>query len=120
MYRRVEEAWHLRMDDGGTLAPVRLAALEGGRSPSLTGAQRDPEPPLLASDGGRSSRQLLHDREAYAVLAVSLGLGADALEAELAARSDYLVALADRGVCDPASVASALTQYPFPSEGAPA
>ena len=50
MYRRVEEAWHLRLDDDGALAPVRLAALEGGRSPSLTGAQRDPEPPLA---GGR-------------------------------------------------------------------
>ena len=118
MYRRVEEAWHLRLDDDGSLAPVRLAALEGGRSPSLTGAQRDPEPPLLASDGGRASRLLLHDREAYAVLAASLGLAADALEAELAARSDYLAALAERGICDPASVAVALSQYPSLPEGA--
>jgi hypothetical protein len=120
MYRRVEEAWHLRLDERGALAPVRLAALEGGRSPSLTGAQRDPEPPLLASDGGRSGRALIHDPGAYAVLAASLGLGADALEAELAARSDYLAALAERGICDPASVAVALSQYSSLSEGAPA
>jgi hypothetical protein len=118
MYRRVEEAWHLRLDERGVLAPVRLTALEGGRSPSLTGAQRYPEPPLLASDGGRSSRALVHDLGAYAVLAASLGLGADALEAELAARSDYLAALAERGICDPASVAVALSQYPSLSEGA--
>jgi hypothetical protein len=120
MYRRVEEAWHLRLDEGGALAPVRLAALDGGRSPSLTGAQRDPEPPLLASDGGRSSRALVHDPSAYAVLAASLGLEADALEAELAARSEYLAALADRGVCDPASVANALSRYPSLLEGASA
>jgi hypothetical protein len=120
MYRRVEEAWHLRLDDAGGFAPVRLAALEGGRSPSLTGAQREPEPPLLAGDGGRSTRKLVHETAAYAVLAASLGLGADALEAELAARSEYLAALADRGVCDPASVASALTHYPSIPEGATA
>jgi hypothetical protein len=120
MYRRVEEAWHLRLDERGELAPVRLAALEGGRSPSLTGAQRDPEPPLLATDGGRSIQSLVHDLGAYAVLAASLGLGADALEAELAARSDYLTVLAERGICDPASVAVALSHYPSLSEGAPA
>jgi hypothetical protein len=120
MYRRVEEAWHLRLADGGVLAPVRLAALDGGRSPSLTGAQRDPEPPMLAGDGGRSSRPLVHDPAAYAVLAASLGLGADALESELAARSEYLAALADHGICDPASVASAITHYPSPPEGATA
>jgi hypothetical protein len=118
MYRRVEEAWHLRLDDGGVLAPVRLAALDGGRSPSLTGAQRDPEPPMLAGDGGRSGRPLMHDATAYAVLAASLGLEGDALEAELAARSEYLTALADRGICDPASVAAAVTEYPSPPEGA--
>jgi hypothetical protein len=120
MYRRVEEAWHLRLDDGGTLSPVRLAALDGGRSPSLTGAQRDPEPPMLAGDGGRSSRLLIHDAEAYAVLAASLGLGLDELEAELAARSEYLTALADRGICDPPSVAAAVTRYPSLPEGATA
>jgi len=53
-------------------------------------------------------------------LAATLGLGADALETELAARSDYLAALADRGVCDPAAVANALTRYPSLPEGAPA
>jgi hypothetical protein len=120
MYRRVEEAWHLRLDEAGSIAPVRLAALDGGRSPSLTGAQRDPEPPMLATDGGRSTRHLIHDPAAYAVLAASLGLGADALEAELAARSDYLDALAERGICDPAVVAEAVTEYPFLPEGAPA
>jgi hypothetical protein len=118
MYRRVEEAWHLRLDEGGSLAPVRLAAIEGGRSPSLTGAQRDPEPPLLASDGGRSTRPLLHDPEAYAVLAASLGLGADALEAELADRSEYLATLSRRGICEPASVADAVANYPSVPEGA--
>ncbi len=120
MYRRVEEAWHLRLDDAGSLAPVRLAALDGGRSPSLTGAQRDPEPPMLSGDGGRSARALVHDSGAYAVLAVSLGLQPPELEAELAARSEYLTALADRGVCDPASVADAVSQYPSLPEGAPA
>jgi hypothetical protein len=120
MYRRVEEAWHLRLDDGGVLAPVRLAALDGGRSPSLTGAQRDPEPPMLAGDGGRSGRPLMHDAAAYAVLAASLGLDGDSLEAELAARSEYLTALADRGICDPASVAAAVSEYPSLPEGATA
>ena len=120
MYRRVEEAWHMRLDDAGRLAPVRLAALDGGRSPSLTGAQRDPEPPMLAGDGGRSGRPLVHDSAAYAVLAVSLGLQPPELEAELAARSDYLTALADRGVCDPASVADAVSHFPSLPEGAPA
>jgi len=120
MYRRVEEAWHLRLGDAGSLAPVRLAALDGGRSPSLTGAQRDPEPPMLSGDGGRSARALLHDSGAYAVLAASLGLRPPELEAELAARSEYLTALADRGVCDPASVADAVSQYPSLPEGVPA
>jgi hypothetical protein len=120
MYRRVEEAWHLRLDDAGRLDPVRMAVLDGGRSPSLTGAQRDPEPPFLSGDGGRSSRTLMHDLEAYAVLAASLGLQPPELEAELAARSEYLIALADRGVCDPASVADAVSHYPSLPEGAPA
>jgi len=118
MYRRVEEAWHLRAGAEGALAPVRLAAIEGGRSPSLSGAQRDPEPPMLAGDGGRSSRPLIHDPAAYAVLAASLGLGAGAFEDELEARSAYLAALLDRGICDPASVATALTEYPAHPEGA--
>jgi hypothetical protein len=118
MYRRVEEAWHLRLDATGGLEPVRLAAIDGGRSPSLTGAQHEPEPPLLPGDGGRSRRPLLHDSAAYAVLATSLGLEPDALEAELAVRSAYLGALADRGICDPPSVAAALGLYPSLPEGA--
>jgi hypothetical protein len=111
MYRRVEEAWHLRLDHKGTLAPVRLAAIEGGRSPSLTGAQRLPEPPMLAGDDGRSERPLVHDPAAYAVLATSLGLDADALEAELTERATFLEDLAGRGICDPPSVAVAIGDY---------
>lgn len=118
MYRRVEEAWHLRLAGDGALSPVRLAAIEGGRSPSLTGAQRDPEPPLLADDGGRARRALVHDSEAYAVLAASLGLAADALEAELSDRADYLAGLAERDICDPPSVAAAVARYPSLPEGA--
>lgn len=118
MYRRVEEAWHLRLDGAGSLAPVRLAAIEGSRSPSLTGAQREPVPPLLPDDGGRGSRPLLHDTAAYALLAASLGLGADALEAELVERSEFLSALADRGICEPALVAAAVADYPSLPEGA--
>jgi hypothetical protein len=112
MYRRVEEAWHLRTDATGTLAPVRLAALEGSRSPSLTGAQRLPVPPLLPSDGGRSRRRLVHDPDAYAVLAANLGLSAAALEAELDQRSAFLAALEQRGLCGPAEVAMAAARYP--------
>ena len=37
---------------------------------------------------------------------------ADALETELAARSAFLEALAERGICDPPSVAIALRDYP--------
>jgi hypothetical protein len=112
MYRRVEEAWHLRTDASGRLAPVRLAALDGGRSPSLTGAQRLPVPPMLTDDGGRTGRRLLHDAEAYASLAESLGLTPDALERELAERAGYLAALEARGLCGPAEVASAARYYP--------
>ena len=111
-YRRVEEAWHLRTDAAGVLAPVRLAAIEGGRSPSMTGAQRFPVPPTLPDDGGRSGRALLHDPDAYAVLADSLGLTADALEQELAHRSTFLAELAARGICDPPQVAVAVRDYP--------
>jgi hypothetical protein len=111
MYRRVEEAWHLRLDDAGALAPVRLGAIEGARSPSLTGAQRLPSPPMLPGDGGRSVRPFVHDPDAYAVLAASLGVSADALEAELDDRSAFLEDLAQRGVCDPPSVAAAIRSY---------
>ena len=46
----VEEAWHLRLDDDGALAPVRLGAIDGDRSPTLTGAQRLP---VAADAAGR-------------------------------------------------------------------
>ena len=124
MYRRVEEAWHLRTDETGALAPVRLATLDGGRSPRLTGAQRLPVPPVLAGDGGRGARSLVHDPQAYAVLAASLGLSADDLEREIDERSTFLAALAQRGVCGPADVALAVIDYPnlpsIASEGASA
>ncbi len=110
MYRRIEEAWHLRLEDG-RLAPVRLGAIEGDRSPSLTGAQRLPAPPMLPDDGGRSTRPFAHDPAAYAVLAHSLGLEPDAFEAELAYRSAFLEDLAQRGICDPPSVAVAVREY---------
>jgi hypothetical protein len=111
MYRRVEEAWHLRLDESGVLAPVRLGAIEGGRSPSLTGAQRLPSPPMLPSDGGRATRAFEHDPAAYSVLAGSLGVVPNALEAELADRSAFLEDLAQRGICDPPSVAVAIRSY---------
>lgn len=112
MYRRVEEAWHLRLGTSGALAPVRLAALDGDRSPRLTGAQRLPTPPMLSSDAGRTARPLVHDAAAYTVLATSLGLAPDALEAEMRNRSGFLEALAERGVCDAPSVSEALRTYP--------
>jgi len=112
MYRRVEEAWHLRLEEAGTLAPVRLGAIDGDRSPSLTGAQRLPSPPMLAGDGGRATRRFVHDPSAYAVLAGTLGLGADELETELGQRSEFLEMLAGRGICDPPSVAMAVRDYP--------
>lgn len=111
MYRRVEEAWHLRLDASGTLAPARLGAIEGDRSPRLTGAQRLPSPPMLAGDGGRSTRPFIHDPAAYALLAASLGLSAEELETELAHRSAFLDDLAQRGVCEPPAVAAALRSY---------
>ena len=110
MYRRIEEAWHLRLEDD-RLAPIRLGAIEGERSPRLTGAQRLPSPPMLASDGGRSTRPFEHDPAAYAILATSLGLTPDALESELTHRSTFLETLAERGVCDPPSVAEAIRSY---------
>ncbi|MEO6577880.1 MAG: hypothetical protein ABIO99_03150 [Candidatus Limnocylindria bacterium] len=112
VYRRIEEAWHLRLDGDGALAPVRLGAIAGDRSPSLTGAQRLPTPPMLPDDGGRATRPFEHDSAAYAVLATSLGIGADELESELSARSSFLEGLAERGICDPPSVAVAIRGYP--------
>jgi hypothetical protein len=111
MYRRVEEAWHLRLDADGALAPVRLATIEGARSPSLTGAQRMPEPPMLPDDGGRSTQPLVHDPAAYAVLAASLGLQPATFADELLRRSQFLEDLAARGICDPPSVAKAIRTF---------
>ncbi|MBA2264710.1 MAG: hypothetical protein H0W10_08615 [Chloroflexi bacterium] len=112
MYRRIEEAWHLRLADDGRLAPVRLGAISGDRSPSLTGAQRLPTPPMLPDDGGRAARPFEHDPAAYAVLAHSLGIGAEELDKELRHRSAFLEDLAQRGICDPPSVAAAVREYP--------
>jgi hypothetical protein len=111
MYRRIEEAWHLRLTETGTLAPIRLGAIEGERSPSLTGAQRLPAPPMLPDDGGRAARPFEHDPGAYVVLATSLGLDPVAFEAEISARAAFLEDLARRGVCDPATVATAVRGY---------
>jgi len=111
MYRRVEEAWHLRLDETGALAPVRLGAIEGERSPSLTGAQRLPVPPMLPDDGGRLDRPFVQDPAAEAILAASLGLSAEDFAAELADRSAFLEDLAARGICDPPSVAAAVGTY---------
>lgn len=111
MYRRVEEAWHLRLDEHGTLAPVRLGAIAGDRSPSLTGAQRLPGPPLLPGDGGRAARPFVHDPEAYAILAASLALDAREFERELGQRAAFLEDLAQRGICDPPSVAAAVSHF---------
>jgi hypothetical protein len=66
---------------------------------------------MLPDDGGRSARAFEHDPFAYAVLAGSLGLSAEAFEAELAHRSAFLEDLAQRGVCDPPSVAVAVASY---------
>jgi len=121
MYRRVEEAWHLRADASGTLAPARLAVISGDRSPSLSGAQREPIPPLLRSDGGRATRLLEHDAAAYELLATSLGMTGEALELELAERSAFLAELSGRGICDPWDVAAAVADYPaLPAQGATA
>ena len=111
MYRRIEEAWHLRLDASGALAPVRLGAIEGDRSPSLTGAQRLPSPPMLRDDGGRSARPFMHDAAAYAILAAGLGLAPDAFETEITVRSSFLESLAERGTCDPPSVAVAVRDF---------
>jgi hypothetical protein len=112
MYRRVEEAWHLRLDADGALAPVRLGALAGGRSPRMTGAQRLPSPPMLATDEGRSAQAFEHDAAAYAVLAASLGMTPEALETEITERMAFLASLTEQGICDPPAVAAAVAAYP--------
>jgi len=115
-YRRCEEAWHLRSDRDGALDPIRLAAIEGGRSPRLTGAQRLPVPPVLRTDGGRPGRPFVHESFGYAALSAALGLSAEDLESELAHRSAYLARLAEQGVCEPPEVAAAIAEYPDPTQ----
>jgi hypothetical protein len=112
MYRRVEEAWHLAAGADGGLERLRLGAIDGDRSPSLTGAQRLPGPPMLATDGGRARLPFVHDPAAYARLAASLGSDPVAFEAELAARASFLEDLARRGICNVADVAVAIRRYP--------
>lgn len=111
MYRRVEEAWHLRLGADGTLDPIRLGAIGGDRSPSLTGAQRLPSPPILPDDGGRTARPFVHEPAGYAALAASFGLDPSAFDAELERRQTFLEDLAERGVCDPPAVARAIRDY---------
>ena len=112
MYRRVEEAWHLRLDDKGVLAPVRLGSIAGDRSPSLTGAQRLPSPRCCRTTAAdRPGRSSTIPRPTPS-LPGSLGMRPDELEAELTDRSAFLEALADRGICDPPSVAMAIRAYP--------
>jgi hypothetical protein len=113
MYRRVEEAWHLRLADDGALAPIRLGTIAGDRSPRLTGAQRYPVPPSLASDEGRRLLPFDHDPAAYAVLADSLRVAPDGFEAELRQRAAFLIALGEQGVCEPDQVAAAIAAYPI-------
>ena len=85
MYRRIEEAWHLRLDDDGVLAPVRLGAIavtdrrphRAAPPPMLprTGVAavparpvgvRDPrrQPGMAAERGGASAPFLRHWRNA--------------------------------------------------------
>jgi hypothetical protein len=111
MYRRIEEAWHLRLDAHGVLDPIRLGAIDGERSPRLTGAQRLPSPPILPADGGRTERPFVHEPTGYAALAASLGVDASALEQEIASRAAFLEDLAVRGACDPPAVAHAIREY---------
>ena len=53
----------------------------------------------------------VHDPAGYAILAASLGLTPDNLETELADRSAFLESLAERGICDPVSVALAVRGF---------
>jgi hypothetical protein len=66
---------------------------------------------MLPGDGGRSSRPFIHDPAAYAVLAESFGVTPAALERELTGRGSFLESLAERGICDPPSVAAAVRAY---------
>jgi hypothetical protein len=66
---------------------------------------------MLPDDGGRTARPFVHDPAAYAILAASIGLEADAFEREITARAAFLEGLADRGICDPPSVAEAIRTF---------
>ena len=112
MYRRLEEAWYLRADAAGRLDPVRIARLAAPRSPSLTGAQRLPGPPMLAGDGGRSNRPLVHDDAAHACLAERFGVSAADWAGDVSRREGFLRELVTRGVCDVVSVGLAVQDYP--------
>ncbi len=112
MYRRVEEVWHVGLDPAGALDPIRLAVLAAPRSPSLSGAQRLPGPPMLLTDGGRRTAPMLHDPSGYARLAERLGVEPEAFEEEVASRERFLGELAARGICDVVSVAIAVQGYP--------
>ena len=112
MYRRVEEVWHVGTDGAGQVEPIRLAAMDAPRSPSISGAQRLPGPPMLLGDGGRRTAPMLHDPAAYARLAERLGVPPDAFAEEVASRERFLGELAARGICDVVSVAIAVQGYP--------
>lgn len=112
MYRRCESAWHLRLGPDGALDPICLGAIDGDRSPILSGAQRLPVPPILPDDGGRRARPFVHHPSGYAALATALDLSAEALDTEISEREAFLGALARHGVCDIASVAAAAARYP--------
>ena len=70
MYRRVEEAWHLRRRPGtpGAGAPRRD---RGGPIAEPDRGAALPAPPMLPDDGGRELRPFRHDPAGYAVLAHS-------------------------------------------------
>ena len=66
---------------------------------------------MLPDDGGRNERPLEHDPAAYALLAATLGMAADAFEAEVSSRAAFLEDLGVRGICDPPDVADAVRSY---------
>ena len=112
MYRRVEEAWHLRLDDDGE-SGAGPARRDRGRSVQV--AHRCPAP-ADAADAGVRRRPLgppirPRRRPPTRSLAASLGLEAEAFEAELARREAFLEDLASRGVCDAPAVADAVRDF---------
>ena len=79
------------------------AAIDGERSPRLTGAQRLPAPPMLPDDGGRSRPPVRpRPRAPTRCSPAAWALEPDDLEAELAERAAFLEDLAERGICDAA------------------